>query len=237
MSNLCYKYKNQEDKQFYYYIPEGCFIINDKFLIVDYCEEYGIIQKIQKNEEGFFDFSKDMIDIGAADGNYAMLLDFKHNYCFEPSKRSACLTYANMYLKNKVDITNVYTVALGENEGVVKFDDFNCEGSSAYSEKANSKIYEVSMKTLDSYNFKNIGFIKIDVEGFEEKVVRGGLATIILNNYPPILFECWNVGQLGMTQEKRDSLFNLLKLLGYETFEYWGDHETHLAVHKTQLNK
>ena len=37
----------------------------------------------------------------------------------------------------------------------------------------------------------------IDVEGFEEKVIRGGLLTIISNNYPPILFECWRAGQIA----------------------------------------
>ena len=42
---------------------------------------------------------------------------------------------------------------------------------------------KVPVKTLDSFNLKNIGFIKIDVEGFEEKVIRGGLLTIISNNY------------------------------------------------------
>ena len=90
---------------------------------------------------------------------------------------------------------------------------------------------------LDSFNIENVGLIKIDVEGFEEKVIRGSLLTIIKSNYPPILFECWDVNFCNMTQEKHDSLFNLLKTLGYEIFEYWGDFETHLAVHKTQLEK
>lgn len=237
MSNICFKYKNQDDPAFYYYVPKECFILHERNSHVNYCEEYNIIQKIQKNEEGYFDFSKNIIDIGAEDGNYAMLLDFKHNYCFEPNKRSSCLLYANMYLKDKVDNTEVYLVALGEKEGLVRFDDFHCEGSSWYDKNSNCKIYEVPIKTLDSYNFKNVGLIKIDVEGFEEKVIRGGLLTVISNNYPPILFECWDVDSYGMTQEKHDSLFNLLKTLGYEIFEYWGDHETHLAIHKTQLEK
>ena len=98
---------------------------------------------------------------------------------------------------------------------------------------------EAETKTLDSFNIENVGFIKIDVEGFEEKVIRGGLLTIIKSNYPPILFECWQVGYNTicgqMTQEKHDSLYNLLKTLGYEIFEGWGDDATHLAVHKTQL--
>ena len=238
MSNICFKYKNQEDPQYYYYINEDCFVINERCLMKEYCEEYEIIKKIQKNEEGFFDFSKNLIDIGAEDGNYAMLLNFNHNYCFEPNKRSSCLLHANMYLKDKVDNTDVYNIALSEREGIIKFDGFCCEKSGCiYETSSASGYYEVETKPLDFFNFKNVGFIKIDVEGYEERVIRGGLLTIISNNYPPILFECWDVEVLGMTQEKHDSLFNLLKTLGYEIFEYWGDHWTHLAVHKTQLEK
>lgn len=238
MSNICFKYKNQENPQYYYYIHEDCFVINERCTTMNYCEEYDIIKKIQKNEEGFFDFSKNLIDIGTEDGNYAMLLDFNHNYCFEPNKRSSCLLYANMYLKDKVDNTDVYNIALSEKEGTIKFDGFCCEKSGCtYKTHLRSSYYEVETKPLDFFNFKNVGLIKIDVEGYEEKVIRGSLLTIISNNYPPILFECWDVDKFGMTQDKHDSLFNLLKTLGYEIFEYWGDQWTHLAIHKTQLEK
>jgi len=36
----------------------------------------------------------------------------------------------------------------------------------------------VDVITLDSLNFENIGLMKIDVEGFEERVLRGGVETI-----------------------------------------------------------
>lgn len=238
MSKLCFKFKDQEDVRFYYCIPEDGFIISERNTFVEYCEEYDIIKKIQENKDGFFDFSKNMIDIGAEDGNYAMLLDFKHSYCFEPNKKASCLLYANMYLKNKTNNTTVYNVALSEIEGTIEFDGFCCEDSDCtYETPERSDPYEVETKPLDFFNFKNVGFIKIDVEGYEERVIRGGLLTIISNKYPPILFECWDVDSFGMTKEKRDSLFNLLKTLDYEIFEYWGDHQTHLAVHKTQINK
>src|ERR1700684_3808241 len=34
------------------------------------------------------------------------------------------------------------------------------------------------MKTLDSFNLTNVGFVKIDVEGHEEAVLRGGINTL-----------------------------------------------------------
>ena len=236
MSNLRFKQKHQDDPNLYYYIPEDGFIITDRAYITGYCEEYGIIEKIQKNEEGYFDFSKSIIDIGAEDGNYAMLLDFSHNYCFEPNKRSCALLYANTFLKNKVYTTDVYNVALGDEEGVVNFNNFCCEGSGGLEENSNTGFcqdkYEVPMKILDSYNIENVGLIKVDVEGFEEKVLRGAVETIKRSNYPPILFEGWDVGYWNMTQEKHDSLFNFIKSLGYEIIEHWGNHETHLAIYK-----
>jgi FkbM family methyltransferase len=36
----------------------------------------------------------------------------------------------------------------------------------------------VSVVTLDSFEFSDIGFMKIDVEGFEERVLRGAVSTI-----------------------------------------------------------
>ena len=238
MSKLCFKYEDQDIPAEFYIIPDKAFLVSERCLGVNYCEEYDIIKKIQKNEEGFFDFSKNLIDVGADDGNYTVLLDFNYNYCFEPNKKASCLLYTNMYLKNKVNNTNVYQYALGDETGKIKFDGFHVESTECFNkDEYFSELYEVEIKTLDSFNFKNVGFIKIDVEGFEEKVIRGGLMTIISNNYPPILFECWDVGSFGMTQEKHDDLFNLLKLLGYEIFEYWGDFETHLAVHKNTIKK
>lgn len=37
---------------------------------------------------------------------------------------------------------------------------------------------DVSVRTLDSFGFDDVGFMKIDVEGYEEKVLRGGIETI-----------------------------------------------------------
>ena len=40
------------------------------------------------------------------------------------------------------------------------------------------KTFPVSMKTLDSYNFTNVDFIKIDVQGAELDVFKGGSKTL-----------------------------------------------------------
>ena len=191
-----------------------------------YCYEADIIEDISRNKEGYFDFSKGMIDVGAAIGEYAANLDFNKIYVFEPDKKLLWTCQANLVNADKEDKAETFQVALSDKEGE---DTIFVNGV--------EEFRKVPVKTLDSFNLKDIGFIKIDVEGFEEKVIRGRLLTIISNNYPPILFECWRAGQAAQdgtvfTQEKRDSLFNLLRTLGYEILECWGNIDTHLAVHK-----
>lgn len=233
MADILYKYDDPTKPIASYAIFSHAFIIHKRNEHMPYCEEYDIIKKIQQNEEGYFDFSKNLIDIGAEDGNYAMLLDFNHNYCFEPNKASCCLLYANMYLKDKVYNTDVFCVGLGEKQGKAQFNGFECEVDGTYNIGYDDvHMSEIEIKTLDSFEFENVGLIKVDVEGYEENVLRGSIGTIIRNNYPPILFECWDAGEYRMTQEKHDSLYNFLFGLGYDIIEYWGDYETHLAIHR-----
>ena len=79
----------------------------------------------------------------------------------------------------------------------------------------NQDQYEVEVKSLDSYKLMNIGFIKIDVEGYELAVLKGALQTIQNSQYPPILFESWPANNPENTLLK-DNLFNYLFTLGYK---------------------
>lgn len=229
-------FKDENNTKFDYVIKESLFALTDRMRGDIYCEEYDIIKKIRLNREGFFDFSKSLIDVGSEDGNYAMLLDFNKNYCFEPNKRMCCLIYTNMYLRNKVYNTEVYNIALGEQDNEeVLYNGFAQEGSGLYKDsmhRAENGVQKIKKMTLDSFNIENVGLIKTDTEGFDLSVLKGGLQTIIKNGYPPILFENWKVGWCGQTKEKMDSCFNFIYSLGYDIFMNWGDHETHLAVKK-----
>ncbi|WP_218919278.1 FkbM family methyltransferase [Burkholderia sp. FL-7-2-10-S1-D7] len=70
--------------------------------------------------------------------------------------------------------------------------------------------------TLDTLNFpKSPALIKIDVEGLELDVLKGGTAFLERHGFPPLLLEAWN---LEWFSEKRAALLDYLKTLGYTWF-------------------
>lgn len=74
--------------------------------------------------------------------------------------------------------------------------------------KASSADYGYPMRTLDSFGLLGVSFIKIDVEGMEVDVIRGGLETIERDR--PVLF------LEARDQEAHDELEKLLAPLGYQ---------------------
>jgi FkbM family methyltransferase len=69
------------------------------------------------------------------------------------------------------------------------------------------------MKTLDSFNLTNVGFVKIDVEGHEEAVLDGGLNTL-KREMPNLMIEIEErhaPGSLGRVS-------SLLRSIGYSGF-------------------
>lgn len=198
-----------------------------------YCAEVNTINKIAANEDGYFDFSKEMIDIGSEIGVYSFILPFSYFHMFEGNKSKCIISQMNMLMHHREDKFDCHNVLLSDKIENIKYDGFCTQytiNEGITYDDQNAKY--TPSQTLDSYNLTNIGFIKIDVECMEYFVLKGGLGTIIRNNYPPILFELWPVGHLGMTQEIHDRLTKFLENLGYTILLEWGDGETHLAIHK-----
>lgn len=204
------------------------------------CEEANIIIKIIENEDNYFDFDKAILDVGAFVGVYSFMTPFKFAYCFEPNFESYSLLNVNMLHNGKH--FKSYNVLLSDKEESIRFDGFNAEpkysgkDKGEYNEHLTDAFKEETASeylthTIDEYNCTNIGFIKIDVEGMEEKVLRGAINTIKNNNYPPILFELFEIGDY-MSKEKYDSFINFMtNELGYNIIWNYGDEKTHLAVH------
>ena len=199
-----------------------------------YFDEWFILYKINSNEDNLFDFNKAILDIGAHSGVYSFKSNFKYAYSFEPNKKMFPFLNINLMLHDKYFESKTFNVLLSDKNEMITFDGFSAalNDSELQSEYFNSNNAEkIYSHTLDEYNLNNIGYIKIDVEGMEEKVLRGGLGTIIRNNYPPILFECWGIID-DFSKNRHDLLEKLLIELGYDILWGWGNFQTHLAIHK-----
>jgi FkbM family methyltransferase len=114
------------------------------------------------------------IDVGAHVGlwSYNMTNLFKHVHAFEPvAEHREC--FARNVLMDP-EVVTLHDCALGAADDFV--DVQPAEGSSGDSRVSGPGA--IAMKTLDSFGFRDVDFIKVDCEGYEENVLRGGEATI-----------------------------------------------------------
>ena len=81
-------------------------------------------------------------------------------------------------------------------------------------ENWNGKSHQVAVTTLDSYDFLDVDFIKIDVEQGELEVVKGAMNTIIKNK-PLIMFE--------NKRNENDIVIEILSEIGYTIKKHTSD--------------
>lgn len=138
--------------------------------------------------------NKDIIDAGAYTGDSALLLSTltsKNVYGFEPYKKSYEIMKENIVL-NKIDNIIPICAALGDIEKNTKLyiGGYNNLGVTfnprdiEYDGESDAQVL-----TIDDYVEKNnldVGFIKIDVEGSEQELLKGAINTI--KTQKPILF-------------------------------------------------
>jgi FkbM family methyltransferase len=147
--------------------------------------------------------SKIIVDIGAHCGSHSIIYS-KLNpnaliYSFEPQLKM--FNVLNLNIKNN-DITNIKTFncALGNKVCKAQMDNICRDGPNEYIDINNNNNMhfnlgglqiglngeDISIEKLDNFDFGKIDFIKIDVKGFEDFVIDGGLNTIM--KYRPIIF-------------------------------------------------
>lgn len=163
-----------------------------------------------------------IVDVGANNGNFAV--DFAHLvggdgkvYSFEPQRIIYYQLCTNVFLNG---LTNVYchNVAIGDSNKFVMIEKPN------YLEKNNgvnfgaAEVVEkngelVECKMLDHYNFEDVSFIKIDVQGYESFVIDGAIHTI--NKHRPYLFVEFEDHLLKKQGSSEQELKSKIESLGY----------------------
>ena len=146
------------------------------------------------------------IDVGCRDGDFTIPLS-KH---FASVKAFDYRIKSNL-MKRLPTNTQYFETALGD-----KVDTVKSYGGVILDQRGNRKKSEilVQQKTLDSFNFANVDYIKIDVEGHELKVLKGAYKTI--QKYSPLIVveengsaEKWNKG-------KQNEALDYLQSLNYK---------------------
>lgn len=167
---------------------------------------------------------KNIIDIGANNGQitieFANLVgDNGKVMSFEPQRIIYQQLCGNVFL-NGLDNVHAFNVALGDQEGLISIEKPNYfqNGPVNFGDVhvGVSENYElVQLHRLDSYNFENVSLIKIDVQGYEYKVLLGAKETI-MNNRPIIFIEI-EEDQLEKYGETERSVIELLSEFGYSS--------------------
>jgi FkbM family methyltransferase len=189
---------------------------------LDYYKNYGLFEKgLIEWSKQFCSIDKNMLDIGAHSGTYAISLAHLCNkvYAFEPQQMTYYSLCGSVALSN---IQNIDCIKYGlGSESQVGLQTLNIVsddggGSTLHSNNGNTgntgnnnkilKTEIIEVKTLDRFNISNISFIKMDVEDNELNVLIGSLNTLKNSNYPKILFE---------SNTYNEKLFNFLKELNY----------------------
>ncbi len=97
----------------------------------------------------------------------------------------------------------------------------------------NGEKIQVAVNTLDSLALQRLDLMKIDCEGFELEILKGGRETINLHR-PSILMEALSFGEY---QAQSEFLINLgfIDLFPDGIGRRFGDDRNHLWVHSTNL--
>ena len=134
------------------------------------------------------------LDVGAYIGSHAKtMLDLGAEvHLFEPQPLIVQCLLATKN-NNNYKKWEIHPCALSNINGKSKFNTNN-DGDARFF-KVSKKLWKtnflVKTKTLDSYNFNKIDFIKIDAEGSEFLILEGGKLTIE-NSQPIIIIEVFN---------------------------------------------
>lgn len=170
---------NSTDRLFFMF--GGC----EKYML-SLLKDYIISQK--KNDAVF-------LDVGAHVGNHALFMSkyVRKVHSFEPNPVVRNSLESNLKL-NEINNVIVYPLGLGDVNETIPFyvpkkDHLSCGSFCSDHDKRNEYYTDLDVRIGDDVvrekNIKNIEIVKIDVEGFERKVIEGLART--LDKYRPMV--------------------------------------------------
>jgi FkbM family methyltransferase len=140
-------------------------------------------------------------------------------YSVEPIPSNLARQQANVELNGCAELLDYAPVVLGAQEGTIRMSgDFGA--ASVNGVVADGGTREFPMTTLDRLaaerRWTNIGALKIDVEGYEPAVLRGGVE--VLRRERPVILAEFNRERMAMNGFAMAESWQLLRELGYRGF-------------------
>jgi FkbM family methyltransferase len=187
---------------------------------------------------------QNIIDVGANFGYHSLLFsrEVKGNvYSFEPQSQNFNLLTNNIK-RNNIDNIVAYNFACGDlncdiQMPIIEFNGYQVNMGDFTPNHISTHRYSLTKSIiLDEMNFPQIDIIKIDVQGWEKKVILG--CSDILKKYKPVLIVEFEETQLQKTNTTSKELFDFIRNNNYYIFfldyEYPSDH---LCVHNDKIDE
>lgn len=197
--------------------------------------------------DNFLQKDKNFIDIGSYVGGWSWNLanHVNHVYAFEPNIYHYNCLCANIFLKNCSEKITTFNHGLSDkNEDVTYFKrgsqnfyNDGCGGILELPQDKNRNIQKlnIKLKRLDDLQIENIGFMKIDVEGYEKEVLIGAYETLKNSNWPTFHVESWGAesDKTHNSIKLRQELFDYISSINYEIIPIKGYPYDFICTHKS----
>jgi FkbM family methyltransferase len=167
---------------------------------------------------------KTIVDVGANFGFHTLefadlVEDDGQVISFEPQRLVYYQLCGNIILNGYDNIT-AHNVALSNEHNTLKMENLQYHstdtiniGNAHLDSYYESGFNYVKVMPLDAFDFENVGVLKIDVQGYEPKVLDGAIETI--KKHKPIIFFELEMPQLQIYGWNDNDVFKRLDALGY----------------------
>lgn len=168
-------------------------------------------------------------DVGAQSGSYSLFAKYLPNasfFSFEPFEQSFKLLNDNIILNDIRNVTT-YNIALSDVCGTTTLNTSKSHNGFHTLGENPSRFTDVmpvtvNTNTLDAYFYdvnKKLDYLKIDTEGWEYNILKGGLETI--KKYKPVIQLEWVQENMKQCSVDEKDLMKLLGELGYKEHTFW----------------
>lgn len=165
------------------------------------------------------------LDVGANFGYYSVVLASRLNHqcvvhAFEPNPPTLALLRHHVTINGLENVVQIHDIALSDQEGTASLatKEGNSGGTHVVASDATSAL--VQLTTLDAFcdaqRLTRLDAIKIDVEGFEERVLLGGRRALL--RWRPVLLIELEPARLHDKGTSVERVVLLLEELGYALF-------------------